>query len=327
MGYVYRKVLFYQLQIFDTSTGKRNRITGSMKNLFNGILTKEKAWKERDEEEFKLLSKVLVPASDNQITIDIIKYDDEIAFFRMGHAKDINSYHKRNEKDLSTSKITLESDEYLEVFSYFLLEFENGIISYMYSKSAPNVKNFEYLFENQILPRDNKRSLKLAADIISIPNDDVISVLKNITYFSALDIKLTIPAKDLFERQGIKSSERDYLKLASLDSEKVCIQVVGGDDKIKNNQYKELRDTITELYESKGGDIEKLEIRAGIDNRRVEKINLFDEQFNRQIHIKYEPRSTYIPISNIYSELKYIYNDIKPDLLNRIDAGGVRKIV
>ena len=322
MGYIQRKVLFYKLNLYDISTGNKIRIgTNSYHTIFKVLAEAKSTWQTYKEDKYDVISKSLTPGREDQITIDIIEYDDAHAFCRIGRQKDINSYHKRNEKNLSTSKIALDEGEYLEVFSYFLIDFTNGIIAHMYSRSAPNITKFEYLFDHQKISRENKSNMELKADIVAIPNDDAISMLDRISYFSSLDMRFTIPAKELFERQGIKLREKEYLKLADLDSKKVSIRIIGGDKKVCKDKYKDIKDSVRQLYQYKGDELEKLEVKAGIDEGQVEKINLLDEQFNRQVSIKQQVRSTYIPVSNIYDELNYIYRDMQEDLENRIDLG------
>ncbi|SMB95565.1 hypothetical protein SAMN00017405_0431 [Desulfonispora thiosulfatigenes DSM 11270] len=313
MGYVNRTILFYDFKVL--IEGKKKEL--SKEELLQVIKAKLKKEKFELEEGFEKYSFYLNEDKDNPIILDILKMCDENMFCRIGKKKDINNYQRRNFNDLSTKKINLNTDEFLEVFTYFLLDFSSGKITHMFSREAPQIKEFIRFFEHNIKRvKTNEGNYNLNAEIIPIPNNNALEFMDKIKYFSLAEFKFAIPAKELFEDVGIKLGKQKTIKFNELQSETVSIIIAGGDEKLKKDNYDCLKAIIDTIYEEKDNGkniLEKLIVRANIDER-VENFDLLEPFFTRQVTLKQKPRTTYIPLEEIFSSLEYIYSDMKPKL-------------
>lgn len=237
---VKRKVLFYYMssRLVDD---KKTRIKGKgvkalIVNTFNENV------KNNIEDGMKIKSKA-IEHNEGDIVVDLLNIDDNYVFIRMAKEKDINSYQKRNKKNLKSEKITLEVDQYIEVYSFFILDLNKMIISLIYSQGAPGMKWFSELISDTTIKRNsNNRKYKVNTEISPIPNDNILYVINKMNFFTSFEMSFAIPSKDIFEEvTGKKVQRKMFKKMAEIDSKSVTIKISGGDDKLSNN-YKEIKE-------------------------------------------------------------------------------------
>ncbi|BEP28782.1 hypothetical protein [Helicovermis profundi] len=328
---VKRKVLFYYMssRLVDD---KKTRIKGKgvkalIVNTFNENV------KNNIEDGMKIKSKA-IEHNEGDIVVDLLNIDDNYVFIRMAKEKDINSYQKRNKKNLKSEKITLEVDQYIEVYSFFILDLNKMIISLIYSQGAPGMKWFSELISDTTIKRNsNNRKYKVNTEISPIPNDNILYVINKMNFFTSFEMSFAIPSKDIFEEvTGKKVQRKMFKKMAEIDSKSVTIKISGGDDKLSNN-YKEIKELAELVYDSRNDEITDIDGRRKViskckvtgrfgDGER-QSLDLFDEMFTWQITLKHDSGKTYIPIEIIKRNLIIIYENLEDDLSNRIEISNL----
>lgn len=319
MATVIRNVHFHHLSVSDQTTKNRNYYDGdNLKQIFLSSMNKRSF--EYVEEGYTITSKRLTDDID-EVILDLIDIDKHFAFCRLARKKDINTIQKRNGKNLAPVKISLGDDERLEVYSYFLVDFETGIVTNLYYRSAPSIRNIDHIFWNLKI---NGRYIE--SELHQIPNDNALSMIEKMTYFGKLEMKFAIPAESFFKKMGVQLTSTEFKSLAKLKSKNITVIIGGGNENISENNYRDIKKCINDLIGYKmvinengttNGILERMKFTGNMLETQSKSVNLLDEHFVEQVPLAYEDTRTYIPIKTVYKALKKIYTDKRDELIER----------
>ncbi len=329
---VKRKVLFYHA-VCKTKGKIRQRVKGrNVHDLIENAFSTEEVKVNVDEG--NEIKSILYPFEDGNIVVDLMSLDDDYAFFRMGKEKDINSFQKRDFENLTPEKIELAINQYIEVYSFFILDLSNMVISLMFSQGAPGVKTFTMLLEDSFFPDNKKNKKRVGVEISMVPNDDIVSVMKKMTYFSGLDLNFAIPSKELIsEITDAPVSQELFSELAELESKGISI-TIRGDDKKMEHQYGRIERIIKAVLKSKKDKytdidgtrdaLKSCKITGKFGDNQRQTLDVFDEAFTWQITLKHDSGTTYIKNSHVKSKILALYESLKRDIEKRIETSNLK---
>jgi len=138
-----RKVSFYRLVL-----EKHELIPGKRKNQIKAIDndTMEQYFKEIYNNEMNKLKggskAVNVETDTSNYVIEVIEYEDSKAFLKIGQQNASYVVALRDTATLESEKVPMKESQLLELFTFCLIDFKTGIVSYIGINGAPRIKSY-----------------------------------------------------------------------------------------------------------------------------------------------------------------------------------------
>lgn len=139
-----RKVYYYSINLREVSSNlnENNKIKEIFEKIFNLNCT------ENDGIKNLILNS---REDENHSTMDILFNDENYLFARVGKEKDIRDAVIRD-KNTNAFEYVLDTtevkDKTLEICTYFLLDYNNGLVGFIFGQSAPKVNSLVNIVNN-----------------------------------------------------------------------------------------------------------------------------------------------------------------------------------
>lgn len=223
MANIKRKVSFYKLSL-EKSTYLKGKNTVKIETL-----SKEKLIqyfkKLYDEKTIKLTNgnrAIHVNTSSGDYVIEIIEFNEEkkYSYLKIGRQNPSDTVALRDTKTLETEFVPMGENQLLELFTYCLLDFETGIISYIGINGAPRISAIRSLFYNCFYKDEN-----IEAKLAAIMTDDILQTLIHKNIISKLTLTVAIP-DDKILSDTIGLNEKDFDSLQNVKTRTASYKLV-----------------------------------------------------------------------------------------------------
>lgn len=245
-----RKAYYYKINLINKVTRECN--SNNYKNIFDGVLNEYVI----NNTEYNSIVLKEGEVSDGQIidriTLDIISNDQQYLFARVSKSKDNKENLIRNTETNEIMEI-LTPDELgfktIETYTYFLLDYTVGVLSYIEGQQAASINEFKKIFREDynfqmdiqnIASTETVRALLTEGSTVSrvyydfrVPNPEilnglglpprVIDVLGDTTVTNARLIIKNEPRKDLTRNIDIIGRLIEYLRPINNNESKAVI--------------------------------------------------------------------------------------------------------
>lgn len=248
-------------------------------------------------------------ALDKNLIIDVLVHERDFLFGTIGCIKNIDRMRRlRNVKSLTRDEFKLEANTVMEDYTFFLLDYNTGVVSVINSKSAPSIKQIVKIlhYYAQYDPR-----------IYPIKNHDVPGELKKVTEVGSVSLKFAVPPTKVLGTKTQISILNEFSK-NGYDS---CEVIFHLDRRNKNRkQPYNIIDQVRKTYDLvKNSDnefnLEHIKLVATAEEERQQTINLFELYFTKGVQINIDENFTE---KDILKSLQLVYNDLKPEIMNNI---------
>lgn len=177
--------------------------------MIKDIITKVISENAIDNDEYKSidLSPDVLPTSIEPKEIMDIFDDDKYLFGRITRKKANNTVIKREYSTLKANNVFEDSeviDKGIEVYTFFILDYEQGILSVVNAKGAPNFKALDALCLHY--------SAEYKLNFESIPNKEGISVLYGATTPSISKLEFEIPTPNAEFLQAVLGLDEKIIR-------------------------------------------------------------------------------------------------------------------
>lgn len=189
-----RKVSFYRLSL-EKQTLLPGTRTVRVTQLNNSEI--EDCFREIYNEKMQVLSDnhkaINITASNGHYVIEAISFEEHRAFLKIGQQNPSNTVALRDRTTLETENVPMRESQLLELYTFCLIDFESGIVSYIGINGAPKIsvidkERIERLWNNSYL--DN---LYRSAFVGTIAN-----IITIIVAFSLVFLDIPSKAEDIF---------------------------------------------------------------------------------------------------------------------------------
>lgn len=299
---------FYKVKLIQCSDDKEvdyRLIKEIFEKVFNEYAIDNGDYKSID------LSPDIAPTSVEPKEIMDIFDDDKYLFGRLGRKKANNAMQKRDYGTLRADSVFNSKeikDKGIESFTFFILDYDKGILSVVNTKGAPNIKAFDAICKNYC------QDYELGFD--SIPNEEGIAVLYGACAPEISRLEFEIPSPNAEFLQSVLGLDEKvigdmiqnnvyssvitlkavpYSKLlSSKDKVKEVLDILIGK---KNNYSKALVRGNSESFGSRNFDLHAKYFTYPIDIRRYRMIqgkqveyslHELAEQYKNGLHMAYE---------------------------------------
>lgn len=208
MSEMKRKVSFYKMSL------EKYTLLEGKNTVQKEILSNEKLFwyfKKLYEEKMTPLSNnnraINVRTSSGYYVVEFVEFDEKHAYMKIGKQNPSDTVALRDTKTLETEIVPMSESQLLELFTYCLLDFETGIISYIGINGAPRISAIKSLFINSFY-KEEKVEAKLAAII----TDDVLQILLHKNIISKLTLTVAVPDDKVLSDVGVDERNFDLLQ-------------------------------------------------------------------------------------------------------------------
>lgn len=297
-----RNVYYYCVEIRDVKSNKN--ITSDIKHIFNSIF---------DENATVVEGRRTLKLQNGNITLDILVNNDNYLFARVGKETEHYNIVKRDKSTMKAEPVIKNEDinTVLEVCTYFLLDYNNGIVGFIFGKSAPTPN----ALINIITDYDSENTINITR--IASP-ESVRALLKPGSTIKKVKYIMKTPNIEVLEALNIK----DNIKQKMINMEKQEIEII-----IKNKNksvfptWDETKEFIGELFQSK--EKEDISLFGNSGKSRQKEFKFLEQDISYPIEIKeYEVKDNKkIRIDNeiistsVYESLRVVYNSNYNDII------------
>lgn len=278
-----RKVYFYSLDLRDSS-GKDvlSESYDIMLEVFNKN-ARTHVIKLSNGKDFEIKSLRLNDGGEFTV-MDILSNDRNFLFARVGKSNSIVEMQKRDYETYGFKDVLAPEEigkSGVEIFTHFLLDYQTGIVSFIYSQGAPSQK----VLDNIINQYTQSYVMRLS-NIVS--KDNVRALMKPGSEIMSLSYAFKIPDRGYLEE--LKVPQKAIKQFVNDDELEVQIVVKNKKRKspivIEGEKIKGFVSGITQMKHNK--EIHNISIEGKQTNSKKKKYTYSEQDFNANVSIKFE---------------------------------------
>ncbi|WP_444659097.1 hypothetical protein ACRQV7_00825 [Caproiciproducens sp. R2] len=306
-----RKVSFYYLSL-EKQTFIKERNTTQIMPLSN----------EEIEEYFKKIydKKMLelengnkavdVDTTYSNYVIEIIEYTDHLAFAKIGQQNYANTVALRDKNTLETEDVPMSATQLLELYTFCLIDFETGIVSYIGINGAPRISAVRGLFD-KFLHEEN-----VYAKLAAIMTNDILQTLVQKNIISKLSLTVAVPNDEVLS-DTIGLSSNDFDALRNVKTRTATYKLVATRNKNIFQSSGKLAELIATIKNKFGNNLRGLTVNAKNLNESSQTYDLLQYNFTKTVTLGGEDHSVLLE-DDFKAALRNTYISNKDELLKYI---------
>lgn len=254
-----------------------------------------------------------ISLQNDKIALDILKNNNNFLFARVGKETEHHNFVKRDKTTKKSEEVLAlnEKDKVLEVCTYFLLDYKNGIVGFIFGKAAPTPNAIVSIIT------DYSNEYTLCIDRISSP-ESVKSLLKRGSSIKKVKYVMRTPNIEILDALKIKPGLKK--KMMHMDKQEIEILMKNG-NKSMFSSMEDMQEFIQEIFSANEKDDITLFGNSG--NSRQKEFKFLEQDILYPINIKeYEIVGTTKRRlhndeihQNVYNDLKVLYNKNYEEIL------------
>ena len=250
-----------------------------------------------------------VRTSSNDYVIETYEYDNHILVAKIGQQNTADTVALRDSKTLESEGVAMSANQLLELYTFFMIDFETGILSYIGLNGAPKLSAIKQLFDDVL----SEKSISTRLSVIM--TDDILEILTKKETISKITLSVAIP-DDRILSEVVGLSKKDFDLLGNLRTKTVTYKLVANKNKnILKSSY--ALGTFVDGIKNRFGDsIEHININAKNRDEDTQTYDLMQYNFTKKVSIS--RKASRFSESDLIEILKNTYTTNKHDLLRYI---------
>lgn len=301
-----RKVSFYRLGLIQQIPVDRNTIrehhlqNNEIEEKFNRIY----------EERASALNgggrALSVSTNASDYVVEIMDYANHLAFVKIGQQNPSNTVALRDMTTLETEDVPMRASQSLELYTFCLIDFETGIVSYIGINGAPKISAIRNLF-NESLYEEN-----IYASLAAIMTNDILQTLVSKRVISKVSLTVAVPEDHILRDIGV--GENTFDSLQHVKTSTATYNVVANKNKNIFRNSTTLGELIASVREKFGDNLKKMSANAKDYNEQSQTYDLLHYNFTKTVTLSNE--DTIFPTLEEYRDaLESTYNRYKAELV------------
>lgn len=294
-----RKVAFYLLSAKEKHTNNiasKAIIIQQFKNIYNNVMD--------DNKQGGRFAFFDVPNKD-RMSIEIIGHEDTYVYIKLGQKKPKNTLNLRNEDTYQSTEIDMANNQYLEMYTYALIDFEKMVIAFISLQGAPTVST--------IVKFINRNNNVIFAKTSVILTNDVIDTLCSKSIIGNLHVKASVPSDEVLSEMGV--SWDAYGNSAGIQTSMITLEVRAKRNNSLLTDSSFIKNAVDAIRSRFGNKLEKILIKAKDDGEQIREYDLASEHFTKTIYIG-DRADAYHSDEEFITELRTTYLNSVGDLEN-----------
>ena len=304
MSFKQRKVSFYKLIL-------EKRIAGNSTTLNN----------EQNEEYFHILYGKMKPLESGNkaievsvgeipYVIEVISYDLHQVFAKIGRQNSADTVALRDQATLETEDVPMRESQSLELYTYFLLDFATGILSYIGIGGVPKISAIRSLFDN------NLSEYSISSRIVSIMTHDILNTVVRKKTISRFEVSVAIP-NDSILSDHIGISKEHFDDIYNVKDRTVTFKITSCRNKSFFHNSTKLRDLVTSFIDKFGNQLTAISVNAKDDGEKSQTYNILEYCFTKTVPLGQNDQSI-LTENDYYLALFNTYNSNRDELCQYI---------
>lgn len=303
-----RKVSFYRLSLekrvltSGLKAGQVKQLSNTDIEAFFQKVYAEKMHKLRDGHRAIDLS-----VSSSEYVIEIISFADHRAFIKIGQQNPANTVALRDRTTLETENVPMTESQLLELYTFCLIDFETGIVSYIGINGAPRISAIRTLFEQAA-----KEGEKVTAHLAAIMTKDILDVLVRKHIISKISVTVAIPVDQILSDMGLDRSSFDDIR--NIRTRTATYKIVGRRNKNIFSSSGKLAELIASIKMKYGDNLKGLSANARDEDEKSQAYDLLQYNFTKTV-ILGNADSALLTLDDFREALVQTYDTYKEELL------------
>lgn len=266
-----KMIYFYSIEVKSSATGKSEN--AKLYEIISSVLSS-----------FSVNNSLRLTSGSEFITMDVIKNDENYFFGQVGKIKPTAEMQLRNYED-GTCESILDKEKSrkfgLEIFTHFLIDYKNRILSFISTQSAP-----QPIILNNIVNQYTQDYEMELTNIVS--ENSVRTLLEPGSEMTKFSYSFIVPDAGYLEKLNVP--EKAILQLATDEKYEVHIAVKSEKSRkaliCENDKMTKFIDSITKGLNNKK--ISNLLLSGKTANSRSKKYKALEQEFNAKVKIAFE---------------------------------------
>lgn len=298
-----RKVHYYTVEIRNVNGGRVLTLE-EVRDLLNGIFNENCI-----DEDNGIRHLAINPNANilDRTTMDIISNDENFLFGRVGKFKDPSASLVRNIQTYEVSSVG-DNQRFLEIYTYFIMDYQHGIIGYINGQSAPSV----YLLQ-EIVKLNNANYEMTLGNIVS--GETVRALVTPGSTLGKINYSYRVPDIRVLTYLGLDRNTVDYL--SDTDYQTVEISIKNANRHSLTGNINIIRNLVDSF--SRNGLIDKKSFKGKVPNTSTQNYRFELENYSTSIDI---------PTSRVENGelVQYTLDEIAEQVIARLRATYIANI-
>ena len=272
-----RKVSFYRLSlekrtfIPGTTTVQKKQLSDSdIENYFKKICTEKMQVLENGHRAMS------ITVSSSKYVIEVISHEDMYAFIKIGQQNPSNTVALRDRTTLETESVPMRESQLLELYTFFLIDFETGIVSYIGINGAPRISAIRNLFDQGIEQEEN-----IYVHLAAIMTNDILDILVKKHIISKLSVTVAVPEDQILSDIGLDRESFDSVR--DIKTRTVTYKLVAKRNRNIFSSSSKLAEMIASIKMKYGDDLKGLSANAKDSNEKSQSYDLLQYSFTKTV--------------------------------------------
>lgn len=232
--------------------------------------------------------------------VEVIDYDDKMVYLKIGQQNHANTVALRDKNTLETESVPMSSTQLLELFTFCLIDFKTGIVSYIGINGAPRISAIRSLFDNYLIKEQNIHT-SLAAIIAS----DIVDIIAKKNIISKISVTYAVPSDEvLSDIMGLK--EKDFDNLHNVKTRTASYNITANRNKKVFKNSWEIKRLLALIKEAHGDNLKSFSVNAKNYKERSQPYDLLQYSFTKTVDLLGE-NHTIIQENDFIRALKQTY--------------------
>ena len=248
-----------------------------------------------------------ITVSSTQYVIEVISYEEHRAFIKIGQQNPSNTVALRDRTTLETESVPMKESQLLELYTFCLIDFETGIVSYIGINGAPRISAIRNLFDQGI-----DREEKVSAHLAAIMTNDILDILVKKHIISKLTVTVAVPEDQILSDIGLDRESFDSVR--NVKTRMVTYKLVGRRNKNIFSSSGKLAEMIASIKMKYGDNLKGLSANAKDFNEKSQPYDLLQYNFTKTVILGRED-SVLLTLDDFKDALVQTYTLYKNELL------------
>ena len=250
-----------------------------------------------------------INTSTGEYVAEIVEFCDQYAYLKIGKQNPSDTVALRDKNTLETEIVPMRESQLLELFTYCLIDFDTGIISYIGINGAPRISAIKSLFNNCFY-QDEGVEAKLAA----IMTDDILQTLMHKSVISKLTLTVAVP-DDRILSETIGLSEAEFDMLQNVKTRTASFKIVANRNKNIFRSRSRLAELIASIKGRYGDNLLELTANAKDRDESSQAYDLLHYNFTKTVLLSTKDDNAILNEQHFKTALMETYITYKDELL------------
>ncbi|MCM1333468.1 MAG: hypothetical protein NC084_06165 [Bacteroides sp.] len=238
-----------------------------------------------------------------EYVIEVINVTEQKAFIKIGQQNYANTIALRDKHTSESEQVPMLPSQLLELFTYCLIDFETGIVSYINLHGTPNVSVLCNIFNDFYTASD------FHAYLSTIISNDILDLISKKQVISSIDIDVAVPNDEILSGV-IGLNEDDFDSLRDVPSKTISLHISKRANIFKNRNA--FLDFINKVLSKNKDSLKSIKVRAKDSGEKSEVYNLFKYCFTKDVEL--EDLNTNFREEDFAKQLEDVYQNNKEDI-------------